>query len=266
MDFTHSPELDKLATALTAVQATGLVALKESRNTHLNAEYASILSVWESVRGKLAEHGLSFSQFPGTMRETGANTLPCLSVTNLLMHSSGQFISGKMEMPVSPHKGLNPAQCFGLVLTYARRYGMLAVLGIATGDDDDAQRAFPRRENEPPPPDMSWQEMYDAKAWQAAEAPGDDSWRTLGELNNKELWQQIMGNKANGFGNVQLVAASAHLLYAAAKERDLSIPKALESAKWQGPMGLAEMDAATLYDACKVVGSLPKPEPKENSL
>ncbi|WP_051945690.1 ERF family protein [Verrucomicrobium sp. BvORR106] len=257
----HSPQLDQLAAALAKAQAAGLVAVKGSTNTHLKADYADILAVWECIRPQLAAHGLAFSQFPGAVREVERG-LPRLSVTNMLLHESGQFISGIMEMPVGDHKGLNAAQCFGLVLTYARRYGLLAVLGVATGDDEDAQRAFPKEREPEPPTNKTWQEIYEASEWQKREAPGDDAWRELGQLTPAELWEHIKNNKANGYGNLVLVAACAHVLDYQARLRNLGVREALITAKWQGKQMYGEMTAEELFAACKVVSALPKLEPK----
>jgi hypothetical protein len=48
------------------------------------------------------------------------------------MHSSGEFISSEMQIPVSKHD----AQGYGSALTYARRYALCAFVGIAPEDDD----------------------------------------------------------------------------------------------------------------------------------
>jgi hypothetical protein len=48
------------------------------------------------------------------------------------MHTSGQWISSVFSMPVSKHD----AQAVGSAITYARRYALAAVVGIAPEDDD----------------------------------------------------------------------------------------------------------------------------------
>lgn len=52
------------------------------------------------------------------------------------MHRSGQWISGTAVVPIAKQD----AQGYGATLTYARRYGLAALLGI-TQDDDDGERA-----------------------------------------------------------------------------------------------------------------------------
>ena len=75
----------------------------------------------------LAKHGLSVMQLP-TSDETA------VTVTTLLMHSSGQFIESEPFKVLLTKKD---AQAAGSALTYARRYSLSSVLGIAWDDDDD---------------------------------------------------------------------------------------------------------------------------------
>lgn len=71
-------------------------------------------------------------------------------VTTTMLHASGQFISSTpVRMPIG-----KTAQNTGSSITYARRYGLMAFLGLATEDDDGAS-ASPRREQQrsaPQPP------------------------------------------------------------------------------------------------------------------
>jgi hypothetical protein len=57
--------------------------------------------------------------------------------------------SGEVSMPVvlsDPSVGATPPQRVGIALTYARRYSLLAVLGLAPEDDDDANSASENRD------------------------------------------------------------------------------------------------------------------------
>jgi len=57
----------------------------------------------------------------------------------VLTHASGEFISDKLH--IVPTK--DDPQGLGSAITYARRYGLSAVAGIAP-DDDDAEAAMGR--------------------------------------------------------------------------------------------------------------------------
>ena len=53
-------------------------------------------------------------------------------VTTTLMHSSGQWLRSKVKLPLSK----KDAQGVGAAITYGRRYGLSAIVGIAQYDDD----------------------------------------------------------------------------------------------------------------------------------
>ncbi len=57
----------------------------------------------------------------------------------MLIHSSGQFISDDIMIPVVQ----STAQAIGSALTYGRRYGLSALVGIVSDEDDDANEAMP---------------------------------------------------------------------------------------------------------------------------
>ena len=53
-------------------------------------------------------------------------------VTTMLLHESGQWIKSKLKMPVEKAT----AQSIGSTITYGRRYGLSAMVGISQYDDD----------------------------------------------------------------------------------------------------------------------------------
>lgn len=131
-----SESINELAAALAKAQGQMEGAKKDSENPYFKSKYADLASVVEAIRGPFAEHGLSYVQLP----------LPAegdwVQVETVLMHSSGQWISSIVDVPVA--KG--DAQGYGSALTYARRYGLSAICGVAPEDDDGnaAAKAKPR--------------------------------------------------------------------------------------------------------------------------
>tara|TARA_Y100000592_G_scaffold82781_1_gene131823 strand:+ start:2112 stop:2555 length:444 start_codon:yes stop_codon:yes gene_type:complete len=120
-----SQEIDKLATALAKVQSELEGAKKESKNPFFNSNYADLHSVIKSSFPFLSKHGLSVSQ--------GNEVIPgAVCVTTTLMHSSGQWIRSKVKLPLEKKN----AQGVGSAITYGRRYGLSAIVGIAQYDDD----------------------------------------------------------------------------------------------------------------------------------
>jgi hypothetical protein len=117
--------MTELATALAKAQAAMGGAKKDSTNPHFKNKYADLASVWDACRKALTDNGLSVVQFTETNYGEG-----CALVT-MLLHSSGQSIKGSLPLP----QGKN-MQELGSALTYARRYGLAAMVGVAPEDDD----------------------------------------------------------------------------------------------------------------------------------
>jgi hypothetical protein len=66
-------------------------------------------------------------------------------LTTTLKHVSGEEIHSRLPFPeLVPNRG-NIMQALGSAITYARRYSLLAIYGLA-GDDDDADTLSPKPE------------------------------------------------------------------------------------------------------------------------
>jgi hypothetical protein len=103
--------------------------------------YATLDHVSQIVLPRLAEHGLSFSAYPGTGNGGG------LAVRYFLMHSSGGYIG--TEWPISSEaKGMRRVQNLGGLITYIRRYALQAASGTAAEMDDDDLRNAVKAEQE----------------------------------------------------------------------------------------------------------------------
>lgn len=127
----QSENINELAAALAKAQGE-MQAPKKDKTAKAGTYsygYADLASVIDAVRGPLSKHGLSFAQLV-TMSERG------ITLQTTLMHSSGQWIG--CEYPLLPG---GTAQARGSDLTYARRYSLCAITGIAAEDDDDGQAA-----------------------------------------------------------------------------------------------------------------------------
>lgn len=121
----RSESITNLAKALAEAQGKVENASKTSKNDHFKNKYADLAEVLNTIRPVFAEHGLSIVQLP-------SYESPMASVETILMHSSGEFISGTCSAPVSKAD----AQGVGSAITYLRRYSLAAVAGIAQEDDD----------------------------------------------------------------------------------------------------------------------------------
>jgi hypothetical protein len=127
----HSEAIGDLAAALAKAQAEMRPAVKDAQNPHLRNKYADLGSCWDACRDPLARHGLAVVQGVETSEVT-------VTVTTTLVHASGQWVRSALSLPWGESKGTTPAQAIGSVITYGRRYGLSALVGITTDDDDGA--------------------------------------------------------------------------------------------------------------------------------
>jgi hypothetical protein len=93
--------------------------------------YAPLSSGLDIIRKSLGRHEIATIQ--ATEIDTQAGLL---RLTTVLAHSSGEWISS--EWPVCQISDIASAQRVGAALTYARRYALFALVGIAGEDDLDA--------------------------------------------------------------------------------------------------------------------------------
>lgn len=92
--------------------------------------YATLAHVTEQIMPKLSKYGLSYTGFPGACSDGK------MGLRYYLLHASGGWI--RAEFPLSGEGGI---QVLGGRITYAKRYCLLAVTGLAAEEDDDAARA-----------------------------------------------------------------------------------------------------------------------------
>ena len=104
--------------------------------------YATLDGILDTVDPLLSQVGLTVSW--KQKHEGNAVHASCL-ITHKLGH---QEESGFVAVPFETTGRMNPAQRVGSAATYAKRYSLLAVLGLAPEDDDDARgtQAPPARE------------------------------------------------------------------------------------------------------------------------
>ena len=128
----NSPEITKLAEAMILVQQTLSPALKDAENTFTNSRYATLHSVMNACRDALLQHGIWLTQYPVSVE---SNQLGL--VTKIVHAETGQWQASLLTMPLPK----NDPQGYGSAMTYARRYGLSALVGIVTESDDDGELA-----------------------------------------------------------------------------------------------------------------------------
>lgn len=115
----------KIAAALAKAQTEMGPALKQSNNPAFRSKYADLANVIEACLPALNANGIAVVQ-PIGEDEIGR------FVQTVFVHNSGEILSCRVPLIV----GKNDMQGFGSAVTYARRYGLMAMAGIAPEDDD----------------------------------------------------------------------------------------------------------------------------------
>lgn len=90
-------------------------------------KYADIASIWDKIRGNLADNGLAVIQTPTSVNGDQA-------LTTMLAHESGEWLEDTMALKIAQ----DTPQGQGSAITYARRYALTSMLGIVADDDTDA--------------------------------------------------------------------------------------------------------------------------------
>ena len=155
--------------ALAAAQAQMGKAIKDSTNPAFRSKYADLASVMDACLPALNANGVAVYQ-PTIDDDTGR------FVETILAHESGETI--RCRVPLIVQK--NDMQGYGSAVTYARRYGLMCMAGIAPEDDDGnaAAKAAPVVEEAkggPTPAQIASDSLRDADTLDALAA----IWRDL---------------------------------------------------------------------------------------
>ena len=124
-----SEKITNLAKAMLKVQKQLRPALKDNYNNFTQSKYATLNSVMEACSEVLIDAGIWVTQYPVPVDSGGSN----LGLVTKLVHAeSGEWQESTIVMPLAK---ADP-QAYGSALTYARRYGLSAMVGLVTEDDD----------------------------------------------------------------------------------------------------------------------------------
>src|SRR6188508_687135 len=152
-----SPTISKIAAALAKAQAEivnpekSLTATIESpfpREGQRTFRYAPLSIGLDIVRKCLGQHEIATVQTTAIDRDSGL-----IRLTTTLVHASGEWVSS--DWPVCPASETAAPHRMGAALTYARRYALFTLVGIAGEDDLDApdlafQSVVPAPKSSPP--------------------------------------------------------------------------------------------------------------------
>src|SRR5262245_56588233 len=135
-----SESVAALACALAKAQAelvnpekslTAMIRSARPGEVERSFRYAPLASGLDIVRKTLGQHEIATVQTTAIDSEVGM-----VNLTTMLAHASGEWIAS--DWPVCPISEMANPQRMGAALTYARRYALFTLVGIAGEDDLDA--------------------------------------------------------------------------------------------------------------------------------
>src|ERR1700689_885792 len=118
--------------------------------------YASLAHGLDIVRKALGKHEIA------TVEATAIDEAGLIHLTTVLAHSSGEWVSS--DWPVCPVSETAAPHRMGAALTYARRYALFTLVGIAGEDDLDAPDLKPVSGTKADPPNGSAGQALNAPA------------------------------------------------------------------------------------------------------
>ena len=151
MSIEQSPEIGAIAGAIAEAQGKLKTLAKErtvkiptKSGTGYSYNYADLVTVWNEIRPICSAGKIAVIQLPLQDGEL-------VGVSTMLAHESGQWIRSTLwAMPVD-----STPQSVGSVVTYLRRYGLSAMLGLVADDDTDGHSGYttqPQAEQKQKPP------------------------------------------------------------------------------------------------------------------
>lgn len=122
-----SEQINELLTALSIAQGQLKPAIKDTQG--YGYKYSDLASVWDVIREPFSKNSLSIIQL-NIPRDDNK-----IQINTILGHSSGQWIESSLVLTSVKQD----PQATGSAITYARRYSLMAIAGIAPEDDDGAE-------------------------------------------------------------------------------------------------------------------------------
>ena len=196
-----SQELDAFAEAFAKAQGELVNPPKSKVNPHFNSRYVDLSDGLDVIRKTFSKNGLAVIQ--GTAFENDITIL-----TTRILHKSGQWM--EWNYPVS---GLDTHQKMGSAMTYARRYALFSIVGVAGEDDDDGNAASaptpPKPAKKMAEPGFTPEQSAEERQLMMDELEGVDSlqalttWAAENRVRKNKLTPPDQAAVADWFRNVQ---------------------------------------------------------------
>ena len=182
-----------LAMALVKAQMNMTKALKQADNPHFRKSYADLGNVMDACVPALNEAGIAVVQ------PAGEDTTGRYIETIFIHGESGEQMGCKVPLIVSKQD----MQGYGSAVTYARRYGLMTMAGIAPEDDDGnaaAKAPPPKQQQRKPDPVVETPQASDAEVKAASGA-------IAGKSDPDMLKAYFLGLPKHVMGDSRVIAA-----------------------------------------------------------
>lgn len=210
-----SPSIGKIAGAIAKAQAILRHPGKDAEvdTGRFKYSYATLADSITAIRDAFASNGIAVIQSPANSRGT-------VRVTTLLAHESGEWMASEIEMSA----GKGAPQDVGSAITYARRYALQAMAGIAPDDDDGAaahkasvaqieiDRSAPRHKpggDSTPKQDLRWRLGEIARLRSKAGMQSRSARLELRDLRNDVAWPSKSADETEDDYSNAIMAADA---------------------------------------------------------
>lgn len=124
----------RIYTALAKAQGAFQKLYKNADNPFFKSKYLTLAEILDGTREALSANGIAIMQFPTVKYESSG---AWVTVKTVLAHSSGEVIENDF---LARAKSAD-VQSVGSATTYARRYALQSIIGIAADEDDDGNAA-----------------------------------------------------------------------------------------------------------------------------
>jgi hypothetical protein len=121
-----SSSIANISPALLKAQSKMGNASKDAKNPFFKSKYADLNSIREACTPTLNAEGITVLQ--PMVQKDGKSF-----VRTLLLHSTGEYIGSDTEVVAAKQ---NDPQAYGSAVSYARRYGLQALISLGAEDDD----------------------------------------------------------------------------------------------------------------------------------
>ena len=148
---------------------TATIRASHPRESDQTFRYAALSAGLDIVRKSLGGHEIATVQTTSIDKDAG-----WIRLTTVLAHSSGEWLSS--EWPVCAISETAAPRRMGAALTYARRYALFTLVGIAGEDDLDAPDLGARKSSPTRRPEMKMAYNGPSRPFRRPGRPGEISW------------------------------------------------------------------------------------------